>query len=95
MVADYHYITDIVAFIDSTGGIGEYGRLNAEKLEKANRYNKLLKVVALIGMKTACHANNFFAAYLAVNQLACVRSDGRNKKIRNIIVFYFNRIFDF
>ena len=86
VILDDHDVARAVGLVHRAGGVGQDGGLHAQQLEQAHRDHQLLKIVALVGVEAAGHADHLFARHRAEDQLARVGIDGGDQEVRDVLV---------
>ena len=90
MVADDDKLTDAVAFLDSSRGIGEYDGADAEGSEDAYGQGYLERGIALVIVDTALHDQDGNSGEQAGNDAAGVAGDGGLREVGNFGVRHGN-----
>src|SRR5271166_4359610 len=86
VVAERHKLTQVIALLDASGGVGEDGRLDAHRAQHAHGKGDLLGRVAFVKMYAALHDDDRHAAHEPGDNPAGVTLDGGLRKMWNLRV---------
>src|SRR4030043_150041 len=95
MISDYHDIAYLKCRIYSSGSIGKEKTFYAEIPEYPYRQCHQVRSVSFIIMEPSLHGDNLLLSEIAIDKLSFMTFHGRDREIRDILIIYFNAVFNF